>query len=107
MGQVGLAQTVFDRERRQSGGNQYFHTLGTGGEAYAEVWGDVRLRSVFEFRQKNFSDARDRPLSRGLNGSDKLETLLQDIVQNTEQLKQISAAARQDAGSSGDSEDKK
>jgi TPR repeat protein len=56
------------------GGNQYFHTLGTGGEATAQVLGDVRLKSVFEFRQKNFNDAPDRPLSRGFNGSDKLVT---------------------------------
>ena len=56
------------------GGNQYFHTLGTGGEATAQVLGDVRLKSVFEFRQKNFNDAPDRPLSRGFTGSDKLVT---------------------------------
>jgi hypothetical protein len=54
------------------GGNQYFHTLGTGAEATALAFGDMRLRSVFEFRQKNFNDAPDRPLSRGLTGSDKL-----------------------------------
>ncbi len=58
------------------GGNQYFHTLGTGGEATALMWGDLRLKSVFEFRQKNFNDARDRPVSRGLNGSDKLVSIL-------------------------------
>jgi len=57
------------------GGNQYFHTLGTGGEATAQVWDDVQLKSVFEFRQKNFNDAPDRPLSRGFNGSDKLVVL--------------------------------
>lgn len=57
------------------GGNQYFHTLGAGGEAAALAWGDVRLRSAFEFRQKNFNDAPDRPLSRGFNGSDKLVVL--------------------------------
>ncbi len=54
------------------GGNQYFHTLGVGGEATALAWEDLRLRSIFEFRNKNFNDASDRPLSRGLNGSDKL-----------------------------------
>ena len=58
------------------GGNQYFHTLGTGGEATAQVWDDVQLKSVFEFRQKNFNDAPDRPLSRGFNGSDKLVTFI-------------------------------
>jgi hypothetical protein len=57
------------------GGNQYFHTLGVGGEATAVAWGDWRLKSVFEFRNKNFNDAPDRPLSRGLNGSDKLLSL--------------------------------
>jgi hypothetical protein len=57
------------------GGNQYFHTLGAGGEATALAWGDVQLKSVFEFRQKNFNDAPDRPLSRGFNGSDKVVTL--------------------------------
>ena len=30
------------------------------------------FKSVFEFRQKNFTDTPDRPISRGLNGSDKL-----------------------------------
>jgi hypothetical protein len=57
------------------GENQYFHTLGAGGEASAVIWGDVRLRSLFEYRKKNFNDAPDRPLSRGLNGSDKLVSL--------------------------------
>ena len=36
---------------------------------------DIRLKSVFEFRNKNFNDAPDRPLSRGLTGSDKLFSL--------------------------------
>lgn len=54
------------------GGNQYFDTLGAGGELTARLWEDFHFKSVFEFRQKNFSNARDRPLSRGLNGSDKL-----------------------------------
>lgn len=57
------------------GGNQYFNTYGTGGELTARVWEDIRLKSVFEFRQKNFTSAVDRPLSRGLNGSDKLVSL--------------------------------
>ena len=57
------------------GGNQYFHSLGTGAEATALVWDDMRLKSVFEFRQKNFNDAPDRPLSRGLTGSDKLVSI--------------------------------
>ena len=57
------------------GGNQYFHTWGVGGESTALAWDDVRLKSVFEFRQKNFNNAPDRPLSRGFNGSDKLVSL--------------------------------
>jgi hypothetical protein len=57
------------------GGNKYFHTFGAGGEATAVVLGDVRVKSVFEFRNKNFTDAPDRPLSRGLTGSDKLFSL--------------------------------
>jgi hypothetical protein len=57
------------------GGNQYFHTFGVGGEATAVALGDIRLKSVFEFRNKNFADAPDRPLSRGLTGSDKLFSL--------------------------------
>ena len=57
------------------GGDQYFHTLGVGGEATALAWQDVRLRSIFEYRNKSFSDAPDRPLSRGLTGSDKLFSL--------------------------------
>ncbi len=57
------------------GGDQYFHTFGVGGEATALVWDDIRLKSVFEFRGKNFNDSPDRPLSRGLNGSDKLVSL--------------------------------
>jgi type VI secretion system protein ImpB len=45
--------------------------------------------------------ARLNELALKINGSDKLESLLQDVVQNTDALKQISA------GASGDSEDKK
>jgi hypothetical protein len=54
------------------GDNQYFHTFGVGGEGTALAWGDLRLKSVFEFRQKSFNDAGDRPLSHGFNGNDKL-----------------------------------
>ena len=53
------------------GGNQYFDTLGAGGEATARIL-DTHLKSIFEFRDKNFTNAPDRPLSRGLNGTDKL-----------------------------------
>jgi type VI secretion system protein ImpB len=51
--------------------------------------------------------ARLNELALKINGSDKLESLLQDVVQNTDALKQLSAAAGPGAGSSGDSEDKK
>ena len=57
------------------GGNQYFHTLGVGGEGTAVAWHDIHLKSIFEYRNKNFNDAIDRPISRGLNGSDKLLSL--------------------------------
>ncbi len=54
------------------GENQYFDAYGTGLEYDELVWGDLALKSVFEFRQKNFTNAADRPLSTGLDGSDKL-----------------------------------
>lgn len=57
------------------GGDQYFHTLGVGGEATALVSPDIRVKSLFEFRQKNYNDAPERPLSRAFNGSDKLVSL--------------------------------
>lgn len=57
------------------GGNQYFDTLGAGGEFTSHLWQDIFLKSIFEFRDKNFTNAVDRPLSRGLNGSDKLVSL--------------------------------
>ena len=67
------------------GGNQYFNTYGFGLEGTAAAVNDFRIRPVFEFRQKNFSNAADRPLSRGLNGSDKLASLLVDkpITENS------------------------
>jgi len=57
------------------GENQYFDTLGAGFESTAVIWPDIAAKAIFEFRQKNFTDAPDRPLSRGLNGNDKLVTL--------------------------------
>ncbi|HVC51929.1 MAG TPA: tetratricopeptide repeat protein [Stellaceae bacterium] len=57
------------------GGNQYFHTFGVGAEATAVTWRDIHVKSLFEFRDKNFNNAPDRPLSRGLNGNDKLFSL--------------------------------
>ena len=57
------------------GENQYFDTYGAGLETTALLFGDVAARLVFEFRQKNFTDAPDRPVSRGLNGNDTVVTL--------------------------------
>jgi tetratricopeptide (TPR) repeat protein len=58
------------------GGNQYFNTYGVGLEQTLLLWDDLALRGSFEFRQKNFSDAPDRPTSRGLNGNDKYISIL-------------------------------
>jgi len=57
------------------GNHQYFDTWGLGGEATALAWEDLRFKSTFEFRQKTFTNAPDRPLSNGFNGSDKLVTV--------------------------------
>lgn len=57
------------------GDNPYFHTVGLGTEASATIADDIRVKSVFEFRDKNFRDAPDRPQSRGLTGSDKVFSL--------------------------------
>jgi hypothetical protein len=57
------------------GENQYFATYGTGLEATAALPWDIAVKSTFEFRQKSFSNAADRPLSTGLDGSDKLVSL--------------------------------
>jgi hypothetical protein len=57
------------------GGNEYFYTYGGGIEAGALVWDDLAIKGVFEFRQKKFSNASDRPISTGLDGSDKLVSL--------------------------------
>jgi hypothetical protein len=54
------------------GEEQYFDAYGTGLEYDETVWNDMLVKTAFEFRQKNFTNAPDRPLSRGLNGSDKL-----------------------------------
>jgi hypothetical protein len=54
------------------GENQYFWTYGVGAEWTAQVFDDVSVRTVFEFRQKKFSNAPERPLSTGLDGSDKI-----------------------------------
>src|SRR5271166_339794 len=67
------------------GWNQYFAAVGTGLEYDQTVWDDLLLKSVFEFRQKYFTNAPDRPLSTGLSGSDKLVTLsaTKPITQNS------------------------
>jgi hypothetical protein len=54
---------------------QYFWTYGAGLETTALLPGQFALKTVFEFRQKSFSNAPDRPLSTGLDGSDKLLSL--------------------------------
>ena len=57
------------------GENQYFASYGVGLETTAALpWG-IEVKNTFEFRQKSFSNAADRPLSTGLNGSDKLVSL--------------------------------
>src|SRR5205823_7459167 len=57
------------------GWNQYFVAGGLGLEYGQIVWSDLALRGIFEFRQKGFTNAPTRPLSTGLNGSDKLVSL--------------------------------
>jgi tetratricopeptide (TPR) repeat protein len=72
------------------GGNQYFNTYGAGGELTATAWQNLHFKSIFEFRQKNFTDAPDRPLSRGLNGSDKLVSLFLSRPITTQPESQLS-----------------
>jgi hypothetical protein len=57
------------------GWDQYFAGYGGGLEYDQFVWHDIALKSTFEFRQKTYANAPTRPLSTGLNGSDKLFTL--------------------------------
>lgn len=68
------------------GENQYFSTYGVGVEQTLVVWDDLSLRGTFEFREKNFSNAPDRPASRGLNGSDKYLTIIatKPVTSNSE-----------------------
>ena len=70
---------------------EYFHSLGTGLENTATLWDDLAVRTIFEFREKEFSNARDRPLSIGLAGNDKLVTLQlrQRVTPNSELLGQF------------------
>jgi tetratricopeptide (TPR) repeat protein len=57
------------------GENQYFFTYGAGLEATGVVFDDIALRGFFEFRQKKFSNAPDRPASTALDGNDKVFSL--------------------------------
>ena len=57
------------------GWDQYFVAGGFGLEYDQIVWDDLALKGVFEFREKSFANATSRPLSTGLNGSDKLLSL--------------------------------
>jgi tetratricopeptide (TPR) repeat protein len=51
---------------------QYFAAFGTGLEYDETIWHDMLLKTVFEFRRKSFTNTPDRPLSTGLDGTDKL-----------------------------------
>jgi hypothetical protein len=70
---------------------QYFYTGGVGLENTATLWDDLAVRTVFEFREKQFSNAADRPLSTGLSGNDKLVSLQlrQKVTPNSELLGQF------------------
>jgi hypothetical protein len=57
------------------GWDQYFVGGGFGLEYDQTVWNDLTVRAVFEFREKSFTNAPKRPVSTGLNGSDKLVSL--------------------------------
>jgi len=57
------------------GENQYFYTYGAGLEGTGIVWGDLAVKGVFEFREKTFTNAPDRPVSTGLTGNDKVVSL--------------------------------
>lgn len=57
------------------GEHQYFWTYGTGIEATGTILGDIQTRLSWEFRQKTFANATDRPVSSGLTGHDTIVTL--------------------------------
>jgi len=57
------------------GENQYFWTDGVGLEATGTFFSDVSARISWEFRDKHFTNAPDRPLSQGLSGHDNLLTV--------------------------------
>ena len=58
------------------GQKQYFDTVGAGIEGTAALWQDVAAKLSFEFRHKTFTNQPDRPSSTGLNGDDKLVSLV-------------------------------
>ena len=58
------------------GQQQYFDTIGGGIEGTAALWQDVAVKLSFEFRHKTFTNQPDRPSSTGLNGDDKLVSLV-------------------------------
>jgi Tetratricopeptide repeat len=57
------------------GENQYFYTVGVGGEYHQPILRDLDFKGIFEFRHREFSNAPDRPTSTGLDGDDKLVSL--------------------------------
>lgn len=57
------------------GENQYFDAYGAGVDYTKLFRHGLALHALFEFRQKNFTNAPDRPLSRALNGNDKLVSI--------------------------------
>ena len=67
------------------GEQQYFYTLGAGLETTAVLWGDLSMRLAYEFRDKNFASAADRPASVGLTGNDNLVTfaLKEPVTENS------------------------
>lgn len=58
------------------GEDQYFWTYGSGLELTANLAHDIDVKASVEIRRKKFTNAPDRPLSTGLNGTDKLVTLV-------------------------------
>jgi hypothetical protein len=54
------------------GEKQYFDTYGGGLEGTALLFDDLSAKLAYEIREKNFTNAVERPLSRGLTGTDNL-----------------------------------
>ncbi len=67
------------------GWNQYFAAIGAGLEYDQITWDDLAIKAVYELRHKNYTNAPDRPLSSGLNGTDNLVSLslLKPITANS------------------------